>query len=112
MNFISTDVWILGGACVLLIFFILGVFARLYRKVGPNEALIVYGFRKTRIIKGHGTIIVPMLENCRELSLELMSFDVAPQQDLYTKQGVAVTVEAVVDPHCFRAVPHQDSSAA
>ena len=24
-----------------------------------------------------------------------MSFDVAPQQDLYTKQGVAVTVEAV-----------------
>jgi flotillin len=35
------------------------------------------------------------MENCRDLSLELMSFDVAPQQDLYTKQGVAVTVEAV-----------------
>jgi flotillin len=31
----------------------------------------------------------------RLLSLELMSFDVAPQQDLYTNQGVAVTVEAV-----------------
>ena len=37
----------------------------------------------------------PMVENCHDLSLELMSFDVAPQQDLYTKQGVAVTVEAV-----------------
>jgi flotillin len=36
-----------------------------------------------------------MVQVCRELSLELMSFDVAPQQDLYTKQGVAVTVEAV-----------------
>ena len=36
-----------------------------------------------------------MVETYRELSLELMSFDVAPQQDLYTKQGVAVTVEAV-----------------
>src|ERR671937_479790 len=36
-----------------------------------------------------------MIENCHELSLELMSFDVAPQQDLYTRQGVAVTVEAV-----------------
>src|SRR5437879_11946856 len=35
-----------------------------------------------------------MVENCHDLSLELMSFDVAPQQDLYTKQGVAVTVEA------------------
>jgi hypothetical protein len=36
-----------------------------------------------------------MIENALQLSLELMSFDVAPQQDLYTKQGVAVTVEAV-----------------
>jgi flotillin len=36
-----------------------------------------------------------MVENYRELSLQLMSFDVAPQQDLYTMQGVAVTVEAV-----------------
>jgi flotillin len=36
-----------------------------------------------------------MVESCRQLSLELMSFDVAPQQDLYTRQGVAVTVEAV-----------------
>jgi len=34
-------------------------------------------------------------DRCKDLSLELMSFDVAPQQDLYTKQGVAVTVEAV-----------------
>jgi flotillin len=96
MNFsIPTDVWIVAGLIVLVLFVVFGVFARLYRKVGPNEALIVYGYRKTRIIKGHGTIIVPMLENARELSLELMSFDVAPQQDLYTKQGVAVTVEAV-----------------
>src|SRR5437773_946061 len=36
-----------------------------------------------------------MVQTCRDLSLELMSFDVAPQQNLYTKQGVAVTVEAV-----------------
>jgi flotillin len=36
-----------------------------------------------------------MVENYRQLSLQLMSFDVAPMQDLYTKQGVAVTVEAV-----------------
>ncbi len=75
--------------------FLFSGLARLYRKAGPHEALIVYGFRGTRVVKGHGTIVIPMIENCRELSLELMSFDVAPQQDLYTKQGVAVTVEAV-----------------
>ena len=75
--------------------FLIGMFARLFRKAGPHQALIVYGFRGTRVIKGRGTVIFPMIESARELSLELMSFDVAPQQDLYTMQGVAVTVEAV-----------------
>src|SRR2546427_13160154 len=71
----------------------MSVLARLYRKAGPHEALVVYGFRGKRVITGHGTIVFPMVENCHDLSLELMSFDVAPQQDLYTKQGVAVTGE-------------------
>src|SRR5579863_5427010 len=88
--------YIVGAGILLLLLIILsGMLARMFRKAGPNEALIVYGFRGPRVIKGHGTIIFPMVESCRELSLELMSFDVAPQQDLYTKQGVAVTVEAV-----------------
>jgi flotillin len=70
--------------------------ARLYRKAGPHEALVVYGFKKEmRIRIGRGTVILPVVESCKMLSLELMSFDVAPQQDLYTTQGVAVTVEAV-----------------
>ena len=83
------------GACVLVFIFGMGMATKMYRKAGPNEALIVYGFRGPRVITGHGTWILPMVENFRELSLELMSFDVAPQQDLYTNQGVAVTVEAV-----------------
>src|SRR5215467_2300591 len=86
---------VIGGLLVLVIFFVFTIFARLYRKAGPHEALIVYGLRGTRVIVGSGTVIYPMVETCRGLSLELMSFDVAPKQDLYTKQGVAVTVEAV-----------------
>jgi len=89
------EIVLVVGLCVLGLILVIGIIARMYRKAGPNEALIVYGFRGPRVIKGHGTVIFPMVENCRELSLELMSFDVAPQQDLYTKQGVAVTVEAV-----------------
>ena len=83
------------GLSLLVLILLMVLLARMFRKAGPNEALIVYGFRGPRVIKGHGTIIFPMVESFRQLSLELMSFDVAPQQDLYTKQGVAVTVEAV-----------------
>ena len=82
-------------AVLLGTLFIVSMFARLFRKAGPHEALLVYGFRGTRVIKGRGTVIFPLVETSRTLSLELMSFDVAPQQDLYTNQGVAVTVEAV-----------------
>ena len=80
---------------IVALFFLMTMFAQLYRKAGPHQALVVYGIRGTRIIKGRGTVIFPMLETYRELSLQLMSFDVAPQQELYTAQGVAVTVEAV-----------------
>src|SRR6476659_7736251 len=83
------------GIGVLVLMLLMSFLAMLYRKAGPHEALIVYGFRAKRVVVGRGTIVFPMVENCHELSLELMSFDVAPQQDLYTKQGVAVTVEAV-----------------
>lgn len=92
---IPTDVIVISGLMVVSIIFLFTFMARLYRKAGPHQALIVYGFRGTRIIRNHGTVIFPMVETFRELSLELMSFDVAPKQDLYTKQGVAVSVEAV-----------------
>src|SRR5205809_2300254 len=89
------SIWIFVGLMVLAVMLLMSVVARVYRESGPHVALVVYGFRGTRIIKGRGFVIFPVVENCRLLSLELMSFDVAPQQDLYTKQGVAVTVEAV-----------------
>src|SRR5713226_1265909 len=92
---ITAGVWVIAGLMVLSVIFLMSMFAKLFRKAGPHEALVVYGFRGTRVVKGHGTLVFPMVQICRELSLELMSFDVAPQQDLYTKQGVAVTVEAV-----------------
>src|SRR5213079_443190 len=91
----SNGVLVVTALMVVATLMLLTVFARLYRKAGPHEALVVYGFRGTRVVKGRGTVIFPMVESARGLSLELMSFDVAPKQDLYTRQGVAVTVEAV-----------------
>src|SRR5580698_4087635 len=87
--------FVIAGLMILAVIFLMAMFAKLFRKAGPHEAIIVYGFRGTRVVKGRGTVIFPMVESARGLSLELMSFDVAPQQDLYTRQGVAVTVEAV-----------------
>ena len=80
---------VIVSLCLFSLFLLLAIIAKMFRKAGPNEAIIVYGFRGPRVVKGHGTVIFPMVESSRQLSLELMSFDVAPQQDLYTKQGVS-----------------------
>ena len=58
---VTGSVWVIAGLMVLAILFLMSVLAKLYRKAGPHEALVVYGFRGTRIIKGHGTVIFPMI---------------------------------------------------
>ena len=106
-------VLIVAGLSVAVVLLILGTFARMLRKVGPNQALIRYGLGGTRIVQGGAGLVLPLLHQAQELSLELMSFDVAPQQDLYTIQGVAVNVEAVAqlkiksDPDSIRTSAEQ-----
>ena len=110
---IPVYVLVVAGLIVVSTLLIMSLLVRLYRKAGPHQALVVYGFRGTRVVQGGGTVVFPLLEECRDLSLELMSFDVAPQQDLYTRQGVAVKVEAVAqikvrsDPESIRTAAEQ-----
>ena len=85
---------VIFGAVVALLL-IMWIVGNLFRRVGPNRALIVYGWGGTHIVTGGGKVVWPLFQSFQELSLELMSFDVAPEQQLYTSQGVAVAVEAV-----------------
>ncbi|HZT07652.1 MAG TPA: SPFH domain-containing protein [Chloroflexota bacterium] len=104
---------VIAALLVVAIILILAMLASIFRKVGPNQALVIYGFGGTHIVQGGGRVIWPMVQTARELSLELMSFDGSPQQDLYTNQGVAVNVEAVAqikvrsDPESIRTAAEQ-----
>ena len=64
---IPTEALIVAWTAVAAVVLVIAVFARLYRKAGPNEVLVVYEFRGTRVVKGHGTVIFPMVETYREL---------------------------------------------
>ena len=92
---------------VLGIFLILGLAASRYRKVGPNEALIVYGrggkLRDERgqvksvgfrIVRGGGSVVWPVVEQAKTLSMETMTIDVSTPE-VYTSQGVPIIVEGV-----------------
>src|SRR5436309_13773127 len=60
-------IFAIAGLMALTLILLMAMFARLYRKAGPHEALVVYGFRGTRIIKGRGSVIFPMVENCKQI---------------------------------------------
>ncbi|HEV8638320.1 MAG TPA: SPFH domain-containing protein, partial [Chloroflexota bacterium] len=109
---ISELLLIVIGAVATLLLIMAGL-GTIYRRVGPNQALIVFGSGGTNIVTGGGKVVWPLFQSSQSLSLELMSFDVAPEQDLYTAQGVAVTVEAVAqikvrsDPESIRTAAEQ-----
>src|SRR5690242_5482856 len=100
-------------AAVVAVLLTMWIIGNLFRRVGPNRALIVYGWGGTHIVTGGGKVVWPLFQSFQELSLELMSFDVAPEQQLYTSQGVAVAVEAVSqikvksDPESIRTAAEQ-----
>ena len=58
------------------------VYRRRYRRIGPDEALIVYGRRAKkerdgfRVIVGGGTFVVPFLEEAEKYPLHAMQLDV------------------------------------
>jgi flotillin len=113
MDLLLNPIVIVSGVAVAVVLLVLATFARMLRKIGPNQALIRYGLGGTRIVQGGSQIVVPLIHSAQELSLELMSFDVAPEQNLYTNQGVAVNVEAVAqlkiksDPESIRTAAEQ-----
>ena len=76
-------------------FVLISILGSLYRKVGPNKALIVYGRGGTKVVVGGGTVVMPLFQRATEFNIELMSFDVAPNFDLYTNQGIPVKIEAI-----------------
>ena len=93
---------------VPIVFFILILaVAKRYKKVGPNQVMVISGRKHTventkgqqeitgfRIRKGGGAFIFPLLERVDILSLEVMTLDFTTPE-VYTKPGVPIVVDGV-----------------
>ena len=55
------------GLMVLVVLVLMSTLARMYRKAGPNEAIIRYGLGGPRVIIGHGALVYPMVQHARSL---------------------------------------------
>ncbi|MGD8628102.1 MAG: SPFH domain-containing protein [bacterium] len=95
--------WILIAAIVVIVGLIVIALKKQYRKVGPNEVLIVSGGAKRtvtdpdgtkrkigyRIHIGGGTFVMPFIESAEVLPVEVFTIDMKLPEVL-TEQGIAV----------------------
>jgi len=65
-----------------------------YQKAGPNEAIVLFGSGRQRVVVGGGVFVIPLFQQMKRMSLEIMTLDVT-SPEVYTDQGVPVTVDGV-----------------
>jgi len=105
MSAVST--WILVGIVVVFIALVLFIIAKQYRKVGPNEVLIIAGGRKrtvagpdgTKVKVGYryrlggGTFVMPFIESVYRLPMDVITLNIKTPEVL-TNNGVPIMAEA------------------
>jgi flotillin len=101
-----TTLLIIIGAAVVVVALILFAFAKQYRKVGPNEVLIISGGRKRTVVDpdgtkrkigyrihiGGGTFVLPFVEVAQVLPLDVLTITLKTPEVL-TAQGVHIIAE-------------------
>ncbi|MEA2004888.1 MAG: SPFH domain-containing protein [Acidobacteriota bacterium] len=105
MTILSTLIFI---GIILVILAIIGfIVAKQYRKVGPNEVLIISGGRKRTVIEpdgtkrkigyryrlGGGTFVLPFIETVDTLPMEVIPMDIKTPE-VHTHTGVPLIVNA------------------
>lgn len=103
MNFVLVPVIVLG--IVIAFFAAVGLMMRNYIKVPPNKVAIISGRRRRlsdksvvgfRLVHGGATLRVPGIERVDYLDLNLIPVSLETSK-AYTREGVAVTVQAVAN---------------
>jgi flotillin len=104
-----TDINVVFVIAGLALAFMLAIYAvaRRYKKVGPNQVMIISGRKykiKTqdgqveevgfRIRRGGGAFILPLVEKIDLLSLEIITLDITTPE-VYTRPGVPIIVDGV-----------------
>jgi flotillin len=84
------------AAVAILAVLLIWIITKRYKKVGPNQAMIISGWGRGgfRVVVGGGAFVLPVIEKVDLLSMELMTLDVTTPE-VYTVKGVPVIVDGV-----------------
>jgi uncharacterized membrane protein YqiK len=102
---LSTYLPLILGAAAVLVLVVIGW--SMYKVAEPSEALIISGLGARgnnnagesmdfKIVSGRGTLVLPIVQTVRSLSLETLTIAVGGDESLVSRQSVPVAVRGVV----------------
>ena len=84
---------IVGGLAVLLLIFILTA----YTKAGPDEAIMISGLGKRKILRGKAGFRLPFLQRKDKLSLKVFQVDIKTRESIPTNEFININVDGVAN---------------
>ena len=89
-------VWIVIAAGVLVLFVII-LLASAYTKAGPDEAIMISGLGKRKILRGKAGFKLPFLQRKDKLSLKVFQVDIKTREPIPTNEFININVDGVAN---------------
>ena len=89
--------YILIGAIVLAVIFVIILFGASYIKAGPDEAIMVSGAGKRKILIGKAGFRIPFLQRKDRVSLKTFQVDIRTNEAIPTKEFININVDGVAN---------------
>jgi flotillin len=91
---VPTYLIIAAVGITLSLFLLMITLAKRFRKVGPNEAMIIYGMSPPKVIFHGGALVWPMVQRAEVISLEAHTIDLC-SPEVYTEEGIPFVFEGI-----------------
>ena len=87
--------WIILGVTVLVLLIIFLVCS--YTKAGPDEAIMISGLGKRKILRGQAGWKLPFLQRKDKLSLKVFQVDIKTRESIPTNEFININVDGVAN---------------
>ncbi len=88
--------WILFGVIVVVVLLIVLVLCS-YTKAGPDEAIMISGLGKRKILRGQAGWKLPFLQRKDKLSLKVFQVDIKTRESIPTNEFININVDGVAN---------------
>jgi len=88
-------IWLIVGCAVALFIFLFIIAA--YTKAGPDEAIMISGLGKRKILRGKAGFRLPFLQRKDKLSLKAFQVDIKTRESIPTNEFINIMVDGVAN---------------